>query len=210
MPDMPGLRWWEVRNAAAGSNSLVTSAATNSITLAASLTAASGCTVTTTTINAFLSQAYTIVTQWGEDDYWPTVGTITGAPFVPRKRTEAEIQAELRARADYERRTFERHAAEQAAKLRAEKLLLENLTSEQRDTLVGRGFFDVRSKTGKRYRIERSTHGNIHLLNANGNATHRLCAQPSGVPVDDAILAQKLALEADEESFLKVANVTRY
>lgn len=36
----------------------------------------------------------------------------------------------------------------------------------------------------------------------------RYCAQPGGVPVDDAVLAQKLALETDAAAFLRVANCT--
>lgn len=188
----------------------VTSSTASTVTLSGAnvyTTSTGSYTVTVAQLDAFLRTAYTISTVYNQ---WPAqhnARIITGAPFVPRKKTEAEIAAELRLHAEYEKRNAERHARELAARARAERLLLANLTAEQRETLLGRGFFEVKAKSGQRYKIGRSTHGNIVRLDDRGVAVARLCAQPSGVPVDDAILAQKLALETDEAAFLRVANV---
>jgi hypothetical protein len=35
-------------------------------------------------------------------------------------------------------------------------------------------------------------------------------SQPDGVPAEDAMLAQKLWIETDEEKFIKVANFSRF
>lgn len=136
---------------------------------------------------------------------------IQGAPNIPRKKTEREIQRELQIQQDHERavqRMCELHAAELAAKKRAEALLLENISADQRRDLGERGHFFVTAKSGKRYRIDRHIHGNVYEVNEVGTRVRRYCAQPGGVPADDAILAQKLALETDEAAFLRVANAT--
>lgn len=101
-------------------------------------------------------------------------------------------------------------AARRAANARAEKLLLANLNPEQREDLVKKNCFFLHLPNGKRYRIDRKTHGNIALIGEGDKIIHTLCAQPPGIPVDDAILAQKLALETDEAGFLRVANMTRW
>jgi hypothetical protein len=120
------------------------------------------------------------------------------APYGFVRRSHEEIEREIQEKA--------RREAE--AKARAEKLLLGVLTAEQRAELAERGHFYMRTKNGRRYRIDRHTHGNVYLLNDKGERVQRYCAQPDGVPRDDAIAAQKLALDADEESFLRVANMT--
>lgn len=97
--------------------------------------------------------------------------------------------------------------AREHANVRAEALLRRNLSAEQVDDLLSKGCFYV-SVGGRRYRIDRGTHGNIREVDAAGRSIARFCAQPSGVPVADSMLAQKLALEADEAAFLRVANRT--
>jgi hypothetical protein len=77
-----------------------------------------------------------------------------------------------------------------------------------REEVVARGCFHLHTASGRRYRIERRTHGNVVLYDERGREVRRLCAQPHGVPVDDAVLAQKFQLEADEAAFLRVANAT--
>jgi hypothetical protein len=150
--------------------------------------------------------------QWVQEGRGVLRRQVEGAPYVPRKKTDEEVRAELRARqaaAEMERRVRDARAAELAAQKKAEALLLSVLTEEQRSELSKRRQFFVTSKSGKRYRIDRHTHGNVYELNELGNPVRRLCAQPPGVPVDDAIAAQKLMLETDEAAFLRVANATR-
>jgi hypothetical protein len=132
----------------------------------------------------------------------------TAAPYVPRKKTDAEVQAELRAESARRLAEEERRARELAVKTRAEKLLFDHLSPEQRDDLAQKKCFYLYTKSGRKYRIDRHTHGNVYLLDERGDVVRKFCAQPPNVPADDAILAQKLQLEADEESFLRVANAT--
>lgn len=132
------------------------------------------------------------------------------APFVPRKKTDAEVQAELLREQERRRQEEERVAKHTAVKRRAEALLLSNLNAQQRDDLKNRGCFYLHTQSGKKYRIDRSTHGNVKLIDETGKILKGYCAQPNGVPTDDAILAQKLMLETDEPAFLRVANARNY
>lgn len=134
---------------------------------------------------------------------------IQGAPYVPRKKTEAEVQAELKRAEDFRKAEVLRQAKEAAAKQRAEKLLFETLTPQQKEDLTKKGSFYLHTQSGRKYRIDRHTHGNVYLYDEKDRIVRKFCAQPSGVPADDAILAQKLALETDEDSFLRVANATQ-
>lgn len=93
-----------------------------------------------------------------------------------------------------------------AADERADKLLVECLSAAQRDSLTRLGYFDVEVR-GKTYRIKRGTHGNVEEI-VDGKPKRRFCIQPDGVPRGDAMLSQKLFLEADEAAFLRIANRT--
>ncbi len=90
---------------------------------------------------------------------------------------------------------------------RAKALLESVMDEEQRKEAAEKSQFHVRSSKGKVFRI-RTTHasGNVEEIDEKGEAVARYCAHPRGVPLGDQLLAQKLALETDEESFLKVAN----
>jgi hypothetical protein len=68
--------------------------------------------------------------------------------------------------------------------------------------------FDViGNATRRRYRIIEGRVQNVFLLDARGNIEHGLCFAPSGdLVAGDVMLAQKIALETDEESALRVAN----
>lgn len=107
-------------------------------------------------------------------------------------------------RSEVERR---KRAAE--AKARAEKLLVQCFTPEQKTSLDVRGFFYV-AVGEKKYRIERGYAGNVKLVDAEDRPIESFCIHPSvRVPDADAMLAQKLLLEADEAAFLRTANRTR-
>lgn len=93
---------------------------------------------------------------------------------------------------------------------RAKKILDAHLSEEQRAQLARDRFFVVRGSAGKQYRIKHGRSGNVELLDAQGRVVERLCAHPAiYCPDEDTMLAQKLALEADEAAFYRVANKTR-
>jgi hypothetical protein len=128
---------------------------------------------------------------------------------IQRTRTPEQIEAD---RILAERHQLEADAAaraRQAVKERAEKLLQSVLTPQQNQELKDKGHFHCRSKTGRTYRIKRGTHGNVKVVNEAGKEIESLCIQPGGVPEADSMAAQKLMIEADEESFRKIANITR-
>ena len=94
-----------------------------------------------------------------------------------------------------------------AARQRAERLLRATLTLEQQRQFEQHGWFDVEGSAGGRYRILTGYQRNVERLGSDGRPTHRLCAHPADVPDEDAMLAQKLLLEADEAAFSRIANV---
>lgn len=103
----------------------------------------------------------------------------------------------------YEEEQQLRHAAEQ----RAEKLLLSILSPEQKEDLAKKQCFFLYSK-GKKYRVDRGSHGNVKLLNERDQVVESYCVQPRGVPAADAMAAQKLMLETDPDLLRKLANVS--
>jgi hypothetical protein len=65
--------------------------------------------------------------------------------------------------------------------------------------------------SGKRYRIRRASSINVHELNEEGAVVACWCFVPDGyVPVEDVMLAQKLALELFEDGALAVARRYRH
>lgn len=91
---------------------------------------------------------------------------------------------------------------------RAEQLLRDHLSDKQREQYDTKGWFKVRGcHTGHRYRIERGTSMNIYQLDRRGRQTARWCFGPKGIfTFGDAMLAQKIALETNENAALAVAN----
>jgi hypothetical protein len=135
----------------------------------------------------------------------------TQAEMLAAKVAEDKRVAEWR---EWRERETKRVAEADRVKRRAEDLLRSHLTEQQQQDLDKSNCFYLESvgKEGerRRYRIDRGTHGNVKLLDAKGSIIGRYCVQPNGVPAEDAMLAQKLWLETDEEAFKKVANFTRY
>jgi len=109
----------------------------------------------------------------------------------------------------YRRAQDARLQAQKLADQKAEQLLKENLSDEQRKEYESDSKFLVEAKSGRKYEIVKGTHGNVFLLDENGKRVQKFCVQPAGVPVGDANLAQKLWIEADEDEFVRRANVTR-
>lgn len=101
-----------------------------------------------------------------------------------------------------------------SAAVRASATLTSLLTAEQRRQYAERRFFDVVGSRGGRYRIRHGCAGNVCRL-ADSRETDSYCAHPpmrdehGALPYEDAMIAQLLALTADEDGFLAVANVTR-
>jgi hypothetical protein len=91
---------------------------------------------------------------------------------------------------------------------KADALLKEWLSPAQRSTLHKYGFFEVRgSHTGKCYRIRRGRNMNIYEVGTGQTQVAIWCFGPVGhLPLGDVMLAQKLALETDEQAALAVAN----
>jgi hypothetical protein len=94
------------------------------------------------------------------------------------------------------------------AEQRAYALLKRWLSHKQIAQLERHGYFEVRgSHSGKRYRISRDRIMNIDELDSEGSRVAVWCFGPMGnLPLGDNMLAQKIALETDEQAALAVAN----
>ncbi|WFU45109.1 hypothetical protein QA640_24255 [Bradyrhizobium sp. CB82] len=83
------------------------------------------------------------------------------------------------------------------------------LSPDQREQFDGSGCFEVVGcDSGKRYRIYYGiVPPNVYEIDDAGRPRVGLCFMPLGrLVAGDVILAQKIALESDEHSALKVAN----
>jgi hypothetical protein len=87
------------------------------------------------------------------------------------------------------------------ARLRAEALLWAWLSPAQRQQYRARRWFEVRTTSGRRYRILR---GGVVRIDPYGSGYCIEAASP--VPVADEMLANKLLLETDERRFLATAH----
>jgi hypothetical protein len=66
------------------------------------------------------------------------------------------------------------------------------------------------SHSGKRYRIRHGRQANIWELDYRGAPVVAWCFGPEGnLPTGDILLAQKIALETNEQAAINVANQTR-
>jgi hypothetical protein len=97
--------------------------------------------------------------------------------------------------------------SQQDAELKGHRLLEEWLSPQQRAQYQSSGSFEVTgSDSGTRYRIWRARQMNIEELDSDGKPAAIWCFLPEGrLPCGDVMLAQKLALENDEQAALAVA-----
>lgn len=97
---------------------------------------------------------------------------------------------------------------EKTVERRALQLLRSWLSPQQRVEFERKGYFDVVGcDTGKRYRIRRGTSGNVNEIDEYGRLGTGWCFVPVGGLIDgDVMLAQKIALETEEERALSIAN----
>lgn len=138
-------------------------------------------------------------------------------PSVVAKETPEQL-VERRAREELARQQREREAAERkvfmdTAKNRARRLLFSMLSPMQQKQLDEKNHFDltVHGQDGSQrvYRIEYGYQGNVKLLGPDGQPVRRYCIHAdSRLPYEDQMLAQKLLLEANEQDFLRIANMT--
>lgn len=113
-----------------------------------------------------------------------------------------------------EARVAARNEVARLARTRARSLLHTILTPEQKAELETHKRFHVIGSKGRRYCIRAEGQaGNVDLLagphDAKGKAVAaKLCIHPRGsVPHEDAWLAQMFAIQDDEDTFLRTANV---
>ncbi len=92
---------------------------------------------------------------------------------------------------------------------RAAALLAGSLNETQRQDLEQHQWFEVVGSLGNRYRIHKGASRNIVQLGPDGTVVRALCAAPRDVPEADAMLAQKLLIEADELAFAFIARTWR-
>lgn len=100
------------------------------------------------------------------------------------------------------------HAFElKEARDRSRALLEEFLTAEQRDELLHSACFHVQGADGFRYQIRLGQAHNVFRVNETGQRVIEYCLITKGIlPVCDQLLAQKVLLETDPETFHKTAN----
>lgn len=131
-----------------------------------------------------------------------------------RELTQEERAARAQRLAATEQRDRALAVEQAAARARAEILLKESLSDAQRAELAKSHAFHLETVqpdgSRKRYRIRRGRSGNVDQVDAQGKVLRSFCIHPiMPVPDADTMLAQKLLLEADEATFLSVANHIR-
>jgi hypothetical protein len=139
-----------------------------------------------------------IWTNWCETG---TTITLTSNYVEPHQPTPEEIEAQ-------------RVAAAEAVK-RAHDLFMSLLDEEQKASYLKDAVVHVTSSRNRRYRIhcrsmvgrDRFGMGNLDLLDESGEVKSRLCAHPTSVPDPDIWAAQFLALQTDEDTVVRTANI---
>lgn len=131
---------------------------------------------------------------------------LQSAGLVANAGNEPRIGATLRIRLpqDFQVRS-------QEAEQRSRALLIDWLSPAQlKQYALTRGSsFEVTSSGGRRYLITDSRTYGVFRLDADGREEERFCFVPAGtdnLATGDIMLAQKIALETDEEKALAVAN----
>lgn len=125
-----------------------------------------------------------------------------------RTQTPEERRAEALAREVQQAIYAQAQAARDAAQIRGLKLLKENLTPAQLAEYKQHNYFHViGGSSGKTYRIKHGRQQNILELDGKGAVLKGWCFLPAGNLVEgDVMLAQKLALELQEKTALKIAH----
>ena len=116
--------------------------------------------------------------------------------------------AAVRMRIHALRQLFRKALAENTSDARGLRLMRRWLSPDQRAEFDDKGTFEVVGcNSGKRYRIYRGAAQNVFEIDDAGQPKVCLCFMPSGELVaGDVMLAQKIALETNENGALAVAN----
>jgi hypothetical protein len=99
------------------------------------------------------------------------------------------------------RRSWAAFVRRRWARLRAEALLWAWLSPVQREQYRARGWFEVITASGRRYRVMRGA-----VVRRDPRGSGYCIEATSPVPVADEMLANKLLLETDERRFLATAH----
>ena len=166
--------------------------------ISTSVTSATNATVSWSAWNGYFARVI-------QHEYEPA--RLLAPPETPEARRARE-EREVRARAEHQERLRQAEARTALAKGRATRLLESMLTPAQRRQLAEKNYVECRSQSGRRYRIHRYTHGNLKRLDDRGREVESLCVQPDGVPTEDAMLAQLLMLQSDEDGLRRTANIS--
>jgi hypothetical protein len=129
---------------------------------------------------------------------------------LPRSEVTQE-QQRIRAAQDAAYEEERRAAANRRkeAEARAMKLLISVLNEQQKADLRRDKHFFVDAPSGRLYRIDYGTHGNVKVVDRRTRQViESPCIQPQGVPAGDANLMQKLLIETAEDMFRAHANIS--
>ena len=139
-----------------------------------------------------------------------TTRKMSKAERLRREEEERRWRAEEEVRqAQYRREHEENEAKRKAADDRAMGLLNSMLSPQQQHDLKTHKHFFVNAPSGRLYRIDQGTHGNLKVVHpTTRKVVERLCVQPDGVPAGDAMLMQKLLIETAENALRAHANIT--
>ena len=88
---------------------------------------------------------------------------------------------------------------------RARAILRAHLASRQWRSWRRRGYFDVESQLGNKYRIRNRRIGNVKRLSNGPTYCIMVLDYKNRMPIEDQALAQMLLLKADERAFLNIA-----
>jgi hypothetical protein len=146
-------------------------------------------------------------------DKWSSCTTQTTRAYTRVHRVELSAEELEKREADWaaqeeiwRKRREEDERQRKAAEDRAGELLCSCLTQRQRRAYK---HFTVQARDGTRFRLAHGWSGNVQELDRRGRPVARYCIHPrESVPVPDNLLAQKLLLETDPDTFRKVANRT--
>lgn len=153
-------------------------------------------------------------TQWNDTStaanvwtYWisATNGTtnMTVGSLPQRQQTAEEVAA-------WQKMVEKQEQKKKDAQRRALDLLKQILTETQLAAFEKDECIPVDAPSGRKYLIKKGRSGNVFSIK-DGKPVERYCIHPSDseVPEADVMLAQKLMLEANEDEFLRIANMTR-
>lgn len=149
---------------------------------------------------------------------WTTWASTTSGVYTVKAQSAPAQTPTVESIAEYNRRQAvqlaesmrlhkEREAKHLAAKARAEQTLCEHLTEEQEKAWKENRAIFVTSQSGRRFKIKEGRAHNIYELNEHGEAIREYCVHVEPyIPDADNVLAQKLALQHNEDALLRLAN----